>query len=274
MPTKLGRKCLGTFFETTFLALYAVKYSIKWRFWSPTGCTPPIYIYIYAVESKPGPRFAFFWVKTWSKFSLFFFFVFQKSSSFCRENEILKKKRAKKKTKKKTPFLESKPGPIMLRNMLGPGFDSTLDQVLTQHFCYFLGIFTCFKRCRNPYFYSVFSKKENFKPTPKNWRTLFVNTIALFFFSLSFFSAFLLFWVFAVSGFFGGLFLRGTKKQKKDKVQKKQKGKMTTRWKQQNHLVLLKKTKENTRQQRHNIIQIKCLSWKETTQHKQTRTKT
>ena len=37
-----------------------------------------ICIYIYAVESKCGPRFAFFWVKMWSKFSLFFFFFFSK----------------------------------------------------------------------------------------------------------------------------------------------------------------------------------------------------
>ena len=52
------------------------------------------YIYIYAVESKLGPKIAFFWVKTWSNFSLFFF-VFQKSSSFCRENEIFKKNEPK-----------------------------------------------------------------------------------------------------------------------------------------------------------------------------------
>ena len=58
--------------------------------------------YRYAVESKLGPKIAFFWVKTWSKFSLFFFFVFQKSSSFCRENEIFKKN--EQKNKKNTIF--------------------------------------------------------------------------------------------------------------------------------------------------------------------------
>ena len=42
-----------------------------------------------------------------------------------------------------------------------------------------------------------------------------------FFFSLSFFSAFLLFWVFAVSGFFGGLFFERNEKTKKDKIQNK-----------------------------------------------------
>ena len=43
MPIKQG-KWLGTFFETAFLALCAVKYSIKWPFWHHTGY---IYIYIY-----------------------------------------------------------------------------------------------------------------------------------------------------------------------------------------------------------------------------------
>ena len=32
------------------------------------------------------------------------------------------------------PFFESKLGPIMLRNILGPSFDATSDQVLTQPF--------------------------------------------------------------------------------------------------------------------------------------------
>ena len=36
---------------------------------------------------------------------------------------------------KKTPFFEPKLGPIMLRNILGPTSGSTLDQVLSQHFC-------------------------------------------------------------------------------------------------------------------------------------------
>ena len=47
-----------------------------------------------------------------------------------------------------------------------------------------------------------------------------MNTTALTVF-LSGFSAFLFFWVFAVSGFLGGLYLRGMKKTKKDKIQNK-----------------------------------------------------
>ena len=113
-------------------------------------------------------------VKTWSKiclflsqnlvqvFSFFSFFVFQKSSSFCRENEILKKNEQKKKDKKKTPFLESKPGPIMLRNILGPGFDSTLGPGFDSTIFVIFWFFSYFKMHQNHYFYSVFSKKRKF----------------------------------------------------------------------------------------------------------------
>ena len=56
-----------------------------------------ICIYIYAVESKLGPKIAFFESKLGPNFLSFFFFgfFFQKRSSFCRENEIFKEKRAK-----------------------------------------------------------------------------------------------------------------------------------------------------------------------------------
>ena len=73
-----------------------------------------------------------------------------------------------------------------------------------------------------------------------------MNTTALTDFFLSGFSAFLLFWVFAVSGFLGGPFLRGMKTtKKKDKIQNKttknKKGRRTTRCKQEDHLVLSQK---------------------------------
>ena len=118
-----------------------------------------IYIYIYICCR----------VKTWSKiclflsqnlvqvFSFFSFFVFQKSSSFCRENEILKKT-SKKKTKK-TPFLESKPGPIMLRNILGPGFDSTLGPGFDSTIFVIFGFFHILK-CTKTTIFIVFSEKK------------------------------------------------------------------------------------------------------------------
>ena len=78
-------------------------------------------ISIYAVESKLGPNLPFFESKLVQVF-FFFLFVIQ-NSSFCAENEI-------KKTR--ITIFEAKLGPIMLRNMLGPSLDSTLDQVLTR----------------------------------------------------------------------------------------------------------------------------------------------
>ena len=53
------------------------------------------HIYIYAVELKAGPIFAFFSAKSW----FIFFFCFWKSHSPCRKKRIFKKKK-KKKTKK------------------------------------------------------------------------------------------------------------------------------------------------------------------------------
>ena len=109
-----------------------------------------LYIYIYAVESKLGPKIAFFWVKTWSKF-FSFFLVFQKSSSFCRENEILKKNEQKKR-QKKTPFFWVKTWSNFVAQHtwtkfwlnLGPSFDST--------FLLIFGYFYLFEKMPKPLF--------------------------------------------------------------------------------------------------------------------------
>ena len=69
-------------------------------------------------------------------FLVFNAFVFQISSLSCRENEMFIKNEPKQ-----VPCFESKLGPIPLRNILGPSFDSTLDQVLTQPFWRFGAIF-------------------------------------------------------------------------------------------------------------------------------------
>ena len=111
-----------------------------------------IYIEIYAVESKLGPKIAFFWVKTWSNFSLFLVFLFFKYL-LCKENEIFTKQMN----------FESKLGPILLRNILGPSFDSTLDQVLTQPFRHFGAISSFDTRCWNHYSYG----KLNFSSPPQ-----------------------------------------------------------------------------------------------------------
>ena len=93
------------------------------------------HIYIYAVELKTGASFAFFSVKKWSMFFVFFvFFVF--------ENLVLPAERRgfkkEKKKQKNDPFLVLKTGPILLRNILGPVFNASLDQFLTLGFFCFL----------------------------------------------------------------------------------------------------------------------------------------
>ena len=97
-------------------------------------------IYIYAVELKTGPIFAFSSVKNWSIF--FGFFVFLKSHSPCRKKRITKKKT---KRTKNDPFLALKTGPILLRNIIGPVFNASLDQFLTLgFFCFFFFVFFLF----------------------------------------------------------------------------------------------------------------------------------
>ena len=99
-----------------------------------------IYIYTHAVEFKTGPIFALFCVKNWSKL------FFRKFHSPCRKKSI------QKNTKNNDPILVLKIGPIMLRNMLEPVFNTTLDQFITQDFLFFLVLFLLLK----PLFLSCF----------------------------------------------------------------------------------------------------------------------
>ena len=163
-----------------------------------------IYIYIYAVKLKTGPRFALFKVKNWSIFLVFFFLVF---FFFIFENLILPaerrgflKKNKQKQQQKKTQFLKLKTGPIMLRNILGPVL---LGPVFNFRFLFFF-VFFVFVFGWNPYFYSVFSKKCKIeRNTKKQKKTLFVNTPVLtVLVKMSFFSAFLIFAAFGISMFF------------------------------------------------------------------------
>ena len=109
-----------------------------------------IYIYIYICCR----------VKTWSKnslflsqnlvqvFSFFSFFVFQKSSSFCRENEILKKNEQKKRPKKHHFWVKTWSNFVAQHTWtkfwlnLGPSFDST--------FLLILGYFYLFEKMLKP----------------------------------------------------------------------------------------------------------------------------
>ena len=159
----------------------------------------------------------------------------------------------------------------MLRNILGPEF-------WTQPWADFeLNLFDIFgpyfpfsKNAETPIFI-VFSAKIPFcKPTPKKLGTLFVNTTALTdFLFVRFFCIFVFFGVCCVR-FFGGLFLRGMKKQKKTKFKtKQQKGKKTTRCKQQNHLVLFIKRENQTTQSQNNTNQMSKMETNNTRKNKQ-----
>ena len=163
-------------------------------------------------ELKIRPFFLF-------SFSVFVFF--QKSSSFCRENEIFQKNKRKI---RKTQFFALKIRPIMLRNLLGRIFNATLDGFSTQQFCYFWAFFSFLKKCRNHYFFKLCFQPNNelFKPTPKNLRTLFfVNTTALTDFLFVRFFCIFAFLGFCCVRFFGGSVFERNEKTKKDKIQNK-----------------------------------------------------
>ena len=154
--------------------------------------------------------------------------------------------RKTRKKRKKTHFLS--------QNLVQFCCATYLDQVLTQpwtrfwlnNFCNFW-VFLPVLKCTKTTIFIVFSaKKENFKPTPKNWRTLFVNTIALFvFFRCPFFLHFCFFGFLLCPVFWGSFFWEEWKNKKKTKFKTKQpknkKGRRTTRCKQEDHLVLWQK---------------------------------
>ena len=172
--------------------------------------------------------FALFKVKTWSNsLVVFVFFCFRRSRSPCRKKRIFEKQ-----APQKTQFLKLKSGPIMLRNITGPLFNFNLDQFIRFHFfCCFFGW--------NPYFYSVFSKMQNWKKHSKETKTLFVNTTVLTaFVKMSFFSAFFHLCCFTNFQFFRDVFdrfpkikrkqqnskaRRSKKKQPENKIQSKKK---------------------------------------------------
>ena len=155
-----------------------------------------IYLYIYAVELKTGPRFPFYKLETGHVFP-FFFFIFKNRILPAERRGSLKNKQ---KQPKKTHCYKLKTGPIMLRNILGPVFNLYLDQFLTYKFVIFC--FFCFLGGLKPYFYSVFSKNAKFKETQKRKKTLFVNTSVLTaLVKVSVFSAFLIFAVYSISVF-------------------------------------------------------------------------
>ena len=70
------------------------------------------------------------------------------------------------KKQKPNPFLALKTGPILLRNILGPVFNASLDQFLTLGFVFFVSCFLFFL-AETPMFIVFSAKNAKFKETQK-----------------------------------------------------------------------------------------------------------
>ena len=184
-----------------------------------------IHIYIYAVESKLGPKIAFFWVKTWSKFSSFF---------LCCVSKIFLLSAGRMRCFKTSEEKKDKNYPVLSQNLVQLCCATYLDQVLMQPWTKFwlnlfdiCGPFFIFHNMLKPQFIVFSAKSAFFMPAPKQLGTLFVNTTVLVIFC-PFFCIFVFFFAFLLCPVF--CFLRG---MKKDKIQNKTTKKKTTRCKQQ-----------------------------------------
>ena len=162
------------------------------------------YIYIYAVELKTGPMFAFSSVKNWSKFFfVFLFFLFLKISFSLQKEEFSKKE------KNKRPISSVKNWSNFVAQHTWTNFNASLDQFLTLVFFVFFLFF--WGGGWNPYFYSVFSKHAKIKETQKRKKdTICEHTCATALVKMSFFCAFFIFvfFFFAISNFFRDVFDR------------------------------------------------------------------
>ena len=147
-------------------------------------------------------------LKTGPIFLFFLFFLFLKISFSLQKEEDFSKKEEKQK-KKQTTFLALKTGPILLRNILGPVFNASLDQFLTLGFLFFFLVFFFFFFWLKPLFFIVFSAKNaKFEETQKRKKTLFVSTPVLTaLVKMSFFVHFsFLVFFFTISNFFRDVF--------------------------------------------------------------------
>ena len=195
-----------------------------WLFWENNNNHLSLYIYIYiymhAVESKLGPKIAFFESKLGPSFLFFsFLFFFSKIFFFLQGEWDFKEKRAKTKTKK-TPFLS--------QNLVHFCCATYLDQVLTQPWTKFwLNIFANFwvflpvwKDAETTIFIVFSAKNEIFKPTPKIKNTICEHNCANWFFCLVFLH--FCFFGFLLCPVFWGSFFERNENKKKTKFKTKQ----------------------------------------------------
>ena len=196
-----------------------------------------IYIYIYCRESKICPRFAFFESKICPMFPHCSPSCFSKSSSFCRENETIK--RGKRRPKITISWVNN------------------LSNHVAQHTWtdFWLNLFTfwpffLYQNMPKPLFCYGFQQSMHFLAHPQKLRTRFVNTTALTDFLTEFYLFLFLhfsFFLFLPCPFLGGLFLKGWQNINWTQNNKKQ----DPRCKQEDHLVLYlvlstKKETDNT----------------------------
>ena len=99
---------------------------------------------------------------------MFALFVLETFVFFVIENLVLpaerRGKKGQKKQEKKDPIIVLQIGPIMLRNILGPVFNTTLDQLLTQDLFW---SFFFWGGGGNPIFIVFSSNNAKFKETYK-----------------------------------------------------------------------------------------------------------
>ena len=186
---------------------------------------------------------------------------------FCFPNTLLSARRMSffktmKQDDKQLLFFESKICPIMLRNMLGQVFDSTLDRFLAQPFRSFVGHFP-FQNMLKPL---RSAKHCILAPLPQSRNTICEHNCANWKTFVIFFLHFFL--VFFCCPFIRRFFFEQRKnKKKRFKTKQQKKGNMTTRCNSQHHLVLLQKRKP--RQHRHKTETYLLLKWKQTNKKKE-----
>ena len=131
--------------------------------------------------------------------------MFLKISFSLQKEEDFSKKA--KKTKKNDPFLALKTGPILLRNIIGPVFNASLDQFLTLGFLFCFVFFSFFLGAETPIFIVFSAKNAKFKETQKRKKdTICEHFCANCFCQNVLFLCIFHFWLFAISKFFRHVF--------------------------------------------------------------------
>ena len=133
-----------------------------------------IYIYMHAVKLQAGPRFGVLCVKQVQVFSCFFW----KSRSPSGKKRIFQKIEEKKQ-KWPNSSVKKLVQLLMLRNILGPVVNTSLDQFLTLGFLFFCVVFSFLGGLKPLFLYCFRQKMQNLKKHTKEKTTLFVSTPVL-----------------------------------------------------------------------------------------------